>query len=289
MTSHSKSKGRFLLLTAAICWGLAGVCVKSITWNGLPIVAVRNAISLIMLLIVKRSFKIRFTKANVIGGIFVSMCGISYLIAIKLTTAGTAIVLQYIAPVLVFLHEVIFRGRKPKLWQIILTACVFIGIAFSFSDNLDISHVLGNILAIFSGFCFAGQILIMNNSCSNSDDCAIIANMISFCIGLPFLLTDTSVSFTLPNIIWLLILGIFQYGMANICFSKGCKLVDPIECSILISVEPIFNPIPVAIFCNEIMGPRAIIGAVFVIVSVVLYSIIPELEKRKRLTKTTIS
>jgi len=287
MKNYQKTLGRIMLVSAGLCWGLAGVCVKSITWSALAINPVRCFISIIVLLLAKRSFKLQWTKKNILGAIMSALCGASYLVAIKLTTAGTAIVLQYVAPVLVFLYEVIFKGRKPKAWQAILTACVFLGIVLSFSDNLDTTHILGNLIALFSGFMFAGQIIVMNGEDCDAEDCAIMSNLISILIGLPFLLFDGTASFDATNLIWLLILGVFQYGAANLLFAKGCKKVDSVECSILIAVEPVFNPIPVAIFCHEMMGPRAIIGAVFVVISIVLYSLIPGFLKKRAMKKTS--
>ena len=77
----------------------------------------------------------------------------------------------------------------------------------------------------------------------------------------------------------LLILAIFQYGLANILFSIGIKKTDSVEASLLLSIEPVFNPIPVAIFCGEHMSGLAIFGSAIVIVSIALYSLLPKLQQ----------
>ena len=91
---------------------------------------------------------------------------------------------------------------------------------------------------------------------------------------------DKNLSFDLKNIVWVLILGIFQYGLANILFSRGIKRVDKIEGSLLLTIEPIFNPIPVAVFCGEKMGKLAIAGFAVVVFFVTLYGLLPVLEKK---------
>ncbi len=270
-------------MIAAVLWGLAGVCIKSITWGTMSIISIRNFFSLLVLLAARRNLKISLTKTNVLCGVIIFCIGIAYVQAVKLTTAGTAIVLQYVAPILVFLFEVVFRGRKPRIWQIILTAFVFFGIVLSFLDSIDMTHVLGNLLALLSGFLFAAQIIIMNGSESNSEDCVTIGNLLSFVLCLPFVFRDPSLSLDMKNIVWVLVLGIFQYGLANLCFAKGCKLVDSVECSLILTIEPIFNPIPVAIICGEMMGPLALVGAAIVIASVTLYAVMPELLRRRAL------
>ena len=278
---EDKAKGRLMILSTALLWGLAGVCVKSISWGTLSISAVRSAISLTMMLLVKRGVRVKLTKLNLLGGLTFCLTGTLYVAAIKLTTAGTAIVLQYVAPILVFLFEVVFRGKKPKAWEALLTLCVFFGIVLSFIDAIDMTHVIGNLLALLSGLFYAAHIILMNDSQSNADDCVVIGNMLSILIALPFLLNDPTLTLNATNIVWVLVLGVFQYGLPNILFAKGCSLLDSIELSLLLTIEPIFNPIPVAIVCGERMGLAAIAGAAIVIVSVTLYGLIPNLQKQK--------
>lgn len=273
--------GRLLIAATAVLWGLAGVCVKSIEWSSMSLMAARSLISLIMIFAVKRSLKVRFTKTNILGALMMSATGILYVMSIKMTTAGTAIVLQYIAPILVFLFAVIFQHRKAKLSEALITLAVFGGIVLSFADSLDPTHVVGNLLGLLSGVTFAGQIIVMNHEDSDSDDCMVMSNAISFLFCVPFLFFDNNLIFDAKNIIWVLILGVFQYGLANILFSRGIKKVDKVEGSLILTIEPIFNPIPVAIFCGEKMGPLAIIGFIIVIVFVSLYGLLPTIEERR--------
>ena len=280
LTKKENRLGRFLMAATAILWGLAGVCVKSITWSSFSLMAVRSFISLIMLVAVKKSFRAKLTKANIFGALAMSATGILYVESIKLTTAGTAIVLQYIAPILVFLYSVIFQKRRAKFSEAVITLAVFGGCVLSFADSLDPTRIAGNILGILSGITFAAQIIIMNAENSNSDDCLYLSNIISFAVCLPFMFFDSGLTFDKKNIIWVLILGIFQYGLANILFSRGIKRVDKVEGSLILTIEPIFNPIPVAIICGEKMGRLAIAGFAVVVVFVTLYGLLPAIEER---------
>ncbi len=280
LTKKENRLGRLLMAATAILWGLAGVCVKSITWSSFSLMAVRSLISLLMLVAVKKSFRAKLTKANILGALAMSATGILYVESIKLTTAGTAIVLQYIAPILVFLYSVIFQKRKAKLSEAVITLAVFGGCVLSFADSLDPTRIAGNILGILSGITFAAQIIIMNNENSNSDDCLYLSNIISFVVCLPFMFFDSGLSLDKKNIIWVLVLGIFQYGLANILFSRGIKRVDKLEGSLILTIEPIFNPIPVAIICGEKMGKLAIAGFAVVVVFVTLYALLPAIEER---------
>ena len=278
------ARGRLGILCTALLWGLAGVCVKSISWGPMPIVAVRSLISLLMLFIVKGNFRLRFTKTNLLGAFMMSATSILYVVAIKLTTAGTAIVLQYTASVLVFLFYVLFRHRKAKLAEILLTLSVFGGCVLSFLDSLDFSRLLGNFLAFASAFTFAGQIIVMNGDDCDTEDTAILSNFLCFVICVPFFFTETLV-WDAKNIIWLFIMAVFQYGLANMLFARNIHKVDPVEASLLLTIEPIFNPIPVAVFCGEKMSVLALVGSAIVIISVTLHGLLPEWEKRRQKQK----
>ncbi len=280
-----RRRNRFLLVMAAMLWGLAGICVKSISWGSMSIITVRSVLAISLLFAAKRSIKLHWSWTNIGAGAAMAVTGILYIIAIKLTTAGTAIVLQYIAPILVFLYAVIFQGRKAKLAEIVLTFLVFAGCVLAFADSIDMTHVTGNVLAVLSGFTFAAQILLTARRDSDPMDCSAIGNIICFFAGLPFFLRDPALVFDAKNVIWILVLGIFQYGLPNILFNRSIKKVDKVEASLLLTIEPIFNPIPVAIFCGEKMGALALVGAALVIVSVTLHGILPELEMRRAARK----
>lgn len=288
---RGNAAGRAIMVATAILWGLAGVCVKSIGWGTMSVIAARSVLSLVMLfgakLIIKKNAKLRFSFWNIMGALMMSATGMLYVESIKLTTAGTAIVLQYIAPILVFLFAVIFQHRPVKLSELLITVAVFGGIVLSFADDLDATHVLGNVLGLLSGFTFAGQIIIMNRPDTDAEDSLIISCILSFIIALPFVFFDENLVFDVKNVVWILILGLFQYGLANVLFGIGIKIIDKVEASLILTIEPIFNPIPVAIICGEKMGTLAIVGFFIVIFFVTLYGLLPTIEAKRRAKERT--
>ena len=274
MKLSEKARGRFLIIATALFWGLAGVCVKSIEWNALSIMASRSLISIIILVISRRSFKLTLNRRTVLGAVFESATGILYMSSIKLTTAATAIVLQYIAPILVFLFTVIVKKVKPKLYETLIVFAVFGGCALSFADGIDPTRVAGNLLGLMSGFTYAGQIIAFSDKKADASSGILLSNVISFFVSLPFMFFDKNLVFSPKNIIWVLVLGIFQYGLANLCYSKGCQKISDLETSLLLTIEPIFNPFPVLLVTGERPGALAIAGFVIVIAGVAAYGVL---------------
>lgn len=285
ISKKQQTKGRFFIIGTALLWGLAGVCVKSIPWNSFSIMASRCGIGIMMFAILRRSVRIKFNKYTLAGAIMMSITGILYMMSIKLTTAATAIVLQYTAPIFVFLYSVLFQKRKAKLSETLIVLMVFSGCVLSFVDELDPTRMLGNTVGLLSGISFAAQIIMFSDKRADSNDGMYLSNIISFITCVPFMFFDKNMAFSGEILFWVLALGIFQYGLANIFYAKGCQIINKIETSLLLTIEPVFNPIPVFLVTGEMPGPLAITGFFVVVGGITLYGVLPVLHNKK--LKTT--
>ncbi len=279
MRFSERTRGRLLITATALLWGLAGVCVKSIPWSPFCIMSARCLLCIVILFIDRRSLKMRVTKKTFIGAVAESLTGILYMSSIKLTTAATAIVLQYTAPVLVFLFTVFVQKKKPRLRELLIVAMVFGGCALSFADRLAPQNVLGNLLGLASGVTFAAQIIIFSDKTADSGSGILLGNILSAAVCFPFFFFDKNLDLSPKTILWVLILGVFQYGLANLCYSHGCRKLDQTETSLLLTLEPIFNPIPVWLVTGEMPGPLALAGFAVVITGVTLYTLTTRQDK----------
>ena len=97
-------------------------------------------------------------------------------------------------------------------------------------------------------------------------------DVISVLVGLPFLLQETDFSFV--PVISVLALGIFQVAFAYIFLTIGLRTTPAITASLVSGIEPVLNPLLVAVFYKEKMGRFALIGAAIVIVGVTTYNVL---------------
>ena len=95
----------------------------------------------------------------------------------------------------------------------------------------------------------------------------------SFCavLGIPFILQETDFSFA--PVMSIVVLGVVQQGAAFLCLSKGLKETPPVAASLVSALEPILNPVWVAIFYGELPSLIALAGAAVVIGAVVCYNL----------------
>ena len=269
-----QSKGIFYVLMAAVLFSIGGLCIKMVPWSPLAINGARNLISSIMIGIYLKvtHHKIVINPAVLFGAVCMTGVTTLYTIANKLTTAANTIVLQFTAPVFVIFFMWIFFKERPKRVDIIATAAVFAGILCFFIDGLSSGNMLGNIVAVLSGVAYAG--VFMMNSFEKSDSLSSIflgqALSAVTCIWFVFGETD----FGVTAVGGILALGIFQVGLAYILMSKGLNEVPAVTASLTTAIEPILNPILVAIFYHEMITSLSFVGAVIVIIAVVGYNVL---------------
>ena len=265
---------------AAVLYSLGGLCIKFIPWGGMAINGSRTAIALLVigayLLLTKH--KLRLNRWILVGSLSVFGCNALFTIANKLTTAANAIVLQYTVPIFVILFSVLFFGRKPTKLDIAASAVVLGGVIFFFLDSLEMGGGLGNVVALLSGVSYAGVFLMNEMPESDAISSVFWGDVLSAVVGLPFLFRETE--FTAVALTSLLVLGVFQVGVAYVCLCEGLKTTPPITATLITGIEPVLSPILVALFCGERMGPMALAGAAIVIVSVIGYNVLKTRENQ---------
>ena len=269
-----ENRGTLFVAIAALLYSLGGLCMKFIPWSGLSINGARTAIALLVIggyLLVTRH-PLRLNRWIFLGGISVFGCNALFSVANKLTTAANAIVLQFTAPIFVILFSRLFFKRKANKLDITAAAIVFGGVSFFFLDSLEMGGGLGNLLALLSGVSYAGIFLMNEMPDSDSISSVFWGDVMSALVGLPFLLGETPLDRTAMTS--LIVLGVFQVGVAYVCLCEGLKHTPPITASLITGIEPVLNPTLVAIFYGEEVGLMALIGAAVVIVTVIAYNVL---------------
>ena len=215
---------------------------------------------------------LRFNRWIALGAISVCGTNVLFSLANKLTTAANTIVLQFTAPIFVILLSAVFWRKKPQ--KLDLAACVLVlaGAVCFFVDSLEMGGMLGNLLALVSGVSYAGVFLL--NDLPDSDPISSVfwGDVLSVLLGFPFLIQETE--FTALALTSVAILGAFQVGLAYVLMCIGLKTTAPVTASLISGIEPILNPLLVALFYQETVGPMAVVGAVIVIAGVVGYNVI---------------
>lgn len=269
-----KKLGVLFVFLAAVLYSIGGLCIKVIPWNGLSINAGRNlvALAVIGVYLLATQHRPRFNRWILVGAVCICGTNSLFTVANKLTTAANTIVLQFTAPIFVILLSAVFWRKRPKKLDLIACAVVLLGVLCFFVDSLEAGGMLGNALALLSGLSYAGVFLL--NDLPDSDPISSVfwGDVASVAIGLPFLVQETD--FSLVPMTSLIILGAFQVGLAYILLTIGLRTTLAVTASLVSGIEPVLNPILVAVFYHETIGPLALLGAAIVVGSVIAYNVL---------------
>jgi drug/metabolite transporter (DMT)-like permease len=267
------SKGIFYVLMAAILFSIGGLCIKLVPWSPLSINGARNLISAIIIGIYLKAthHKIVINPAVIFGAVCMTCVTTLYCIANKLTTAANTIILQFTAPIFVIFFVWLFFKEKPKKLDVITSGIVFVGIIFFFVDGISSGNILGDFLAVLSGVAYAGVFMMNSFEKSDSLSSIFLGQSLSALTGIWFVFGETN--FGVTAIGGILALGIFQLALAYIFMAKGLEEVPAVTASLTTAIEPILNPLLVALFYHEMITPLSFVGAIIVIAAIVTYNV----------------
>lgn len=263
-----------MLLCAAL-WSIAGIFMKFIPWNGFALSGMRSLIAglTIACYIRAKGMRVILTRRTLLSGVITGSVYICFTVANKLTTAASAIVLQFTDPVFIVLISALLYRRRPRRADVLVVLVTLFGIALFFFDQLTPGNLLGNCVAILSGLFMAGMYLCVGSVGEEERFSTILLGQaFAFLVGVPALLT-THPAFTAAALGSVLILGVFQLGISYLLFAHASLYCPPLACALLAALEPLLNPVWVLLFNGERPGPFALVGGVIVITAVTLWVI----------------
>ena len=272
----NKNIGILQMVLCATLWSIAGVFIKFIEMNPLVIAGGRSLFAattvLIYMLITKQKFVL--SRDTVISGVLLCSVFLCFVGANKLTTAANAIVLQYTAPIFVLIFSMIFLHKKPRSVDAVAVLLTLAGVVVFFIDSLGAGKMLGNIVAIVAGMFMGGMFVSVGHTKGEEKMSGILLGHL-FCAmaGLPFL-AFTENNITLQGVSFIAILGVFQLGIPYILYALASMKCSDVSCVVIAAIEPVLNPILVALINKEIPGTLSIISGVFLVVVITAYSVI---------------
>ena len=263
-----------MLLCAAL-WSIAGIFMKYLPWNGFALAALRSLIAGLTIAVYMKLRRMPFvlSRRTLISGVLTGSVYICFTVANKLTTAASAIVLQFTDPVFIILFSALLYRQRPRKADVAVVLVTLCGIALFFFDQLTPGHLIGNCVAILSGL-FMGAMYMSVGSLPGEErfSAILIGQSFTFLVGLPAIVITKPV-LTATTLLCILVLGVFQLGISYILFARASLYCPPLACALLAALEPLLNPVWVLLFNGERPGPFALVGGVIVIAAVTLWCI----------------
>ena len=267
-----KNRAMLLMVITAAMWSLGGIFIKLISWSPFLIAGIRSGISgsIMAMYMAATHTRFKLNKYSVLAGVGLAFSATLFTIANKLTTAANAIVLQYTAPIFILIISALFFKQKMQKQDVLVVCITMGGMVLFFLDQLSPGNMLGNVFGILAGI-FLAQMFVMVGRGGDDDATRMsgimIAHVLTLLIGLPIGIPQTT-EIAAIEIVYVIILGVFQLGIPYVLYGIASRDCPPLACSLIGMLEPLLNPVWVAIFIGEVPGPFALVGAVIIIATV---------------------
>lgn len=277
--AENQARAALLLAATALIWSSGGLAIKLVELDALAITGVRSALSALTLALLFRGrVSLRPGRAGLAAaGLYAAML-VSNVAATKLTTAANAILLAYTAPVYVALLAPRLLGERTRPADWLFVGATLLGMGLFFLDRLSAQGLWGNLLAVGTGLSYAGFTLAMRAQAARpraveaGDQASLVGSvllghLLTAAVCLPFLargLPDAS------GWLGLVYLGVVQQGLSLALYVWCIKRLSALQAILIMTLEPILNPLWVALGLGELPGPFACAGGLLVLCAVTL-------------------
>ncbi len=250
LTKSAATRGRLLVVSAAVLWSTSGLFVKGGPLAALPVLergpmlaCYRALFAALFLLPAVRWKSVRWRPMLVPMVLSFAAMNVLIVTALTRTTAAAAIFLQYTSTVWAFVFGFVFLKERIDRGNLIALLAAVCGIAWIVAGDWSSENFAGNLLALGSGACFAGVILCLR-WLRDEDSVWLIAlnHLFAGVVLLPWVL---SFDIRLDATQWMLAagFGVLQMGLPYVLFARGVRTVSMQEAALIPLIEPILNPV----------------------------------------------
>jgi drug/metabolite transporter, DME family len=281
-------RGYLYVVLAAILWAISGSSAKFLFNRGITtfqLVQMRltlaSAILLIWFLWRKRPL-LRIATQDFWAFVWVGVAGMAmvqftYLFTISKIQVAAAILLEYLAPVLIALHAVVFAHQRLTRTMVTALTGATIGCYLMVGGyNLDLLTMnrVGIISGLISAVVFAGYAIYGERLMCRYSSWTVLFYSLMFA-ALVWNLVQPPLVFLRRSyspvewlcVAYIAILGtVVPFGL----YMEGINLIRSTRASITATLEPITAGLISYLFLGEVLEPLQLLGGVLVIAAIVL-------------------
>lgn len=277
----SKSAVWYVVIAVTL-WSIGGLFIKWTSVSGYEVNFGRCAFAAVTIALLTKFKALKADKFTLLASLFYVGALSFFALANKQTTAANAIFLQYTAPIYILVFAPFLLKEKFRFPDLITIIVCLAGMILFFVDSAPNttlspeSQFIGNILGLLSGVSLGGYILLLRHPKAlnqNPASSVFYGNIFACLVMLPFFVSNPS-PWTNNDILAVVILGVFQIGLAYFLFTYGVTHgVRSLDASIIGFIEPLLNPVWVFLAFGERPSNWAILGGAIIISAILLHTL----------------
>ncbi len=242
--------GTLCLLAAGFFLSFGGLLIKLVDEaSTMQITSYRSiTFSLVALIYILIKFKkqtpqafIQIGSSGLLLVLILTLSNIFFVFGMSNTSVANAVFIMSTGPLWAAVASYFYLKKIIGTKTIIAILGSMIGIMIMFSQGLDSSRGLGNMIILGVPICFAAQLTIINKK-SNIDfmPSTFLAGILIIVIGLFFIEEHTISS---RDLFIVLFMGAFQVGLGFLLITVGSRYIPPHRAALYVLLEPILAPI----------------------------------------------
>ena len=242
--------GTLCLLAAGFFLSFGGLLIKLVDGaSTMQITSYRSiTFSLVALIYILITFKkqtpqafIKIGPSGLLLVLILTLSNIFFVFGMSNTSVANAVFIMSTGPLWAAVASYFYLKKIIGTKTIIAILGSMIGIMIMFSQGLDSSRGLGNMIILGVPICFAVQLTIINKK-SNIDfmPSTFLAGILIIVIGLFFIEEHTISS---RDLFIVLFMGAFQVGLGFLLITVGSRYIPPHRAALYVLLEPILAPI----------------------------------------------
>ena len=271
------ARGRLCVLLAAVLWSLGGALTKVLTKptpfgldeppvHPLQIACFRALFASLVLLPALRPREVRLRPLMAVMVVCFALMNACYVSALALGTAANAILLQYTAPMWMYVASVWWLGESADRRNLAALLAGGAGIAVIIAGGWQEAQLSVIALGLGSGFTYAGVLLclrVLRNSPSGL--LTVLNHLLGGLVLLPLVLVLAPPAPTAAQWALLLFFGAVQMGLPYFLVARGLRSVSPQEAGTITLLEPLLNPLWVYLVVGETPSPWTLAGGALIL------------------------
>lgn len=271
----SLTRGRWLIALAAVLWSLSGGFAKVLTRqtpfglnapeiDGLVMAFYRAFFAGLVLVPMLRRRDLSFRPLMVGMVLCFAIMNALFVTALKLGTAANAILLQYTAPMWMYLVAVLVLGEPADRRSSVSLTVGMVGISIIVLGGWHDAQLGVVALGLGSGVAYAGVILFLRVLRDASPRWLTVLNhLFSALILVPLVWTLGTP--TPAQLIVLFFFGAVQMALPYWLMARGLRVVSPQEAGTITLLEPLLNPVWAYLVAGEVPEMATFIGGPFIL------------------------
>jgi drug/metabolite transporter (DMT)-like permease len=279
-----RRRGIAMLIAASVLWSLSGLAVKLAAMDPLAFAMWRSLAGAAALGIAVNFASGRWPRAKWMLPTVVCYTAVVSLLLAAMTfgTAARGILLQYTGPVFCALFAWLFQRRRIGRYTFVALLVAGAGIAVMIAGSPAGDGWVGPTCGLLSGVAFGALILLLEkvNRAGGGDvnpiaitflnNAGAAAILVVICV-----LARTPILGDARQMTIVTLTGVIQLAIPYALFQIALKHVAPVDASLLILLEPVLNPIWVALAVGEHPDWATLVGGAAILAAMVIDALKP--------------